>query len=58
MGLSIHYWGKIKDYTLIDALTAEAADICKSLHWGYQLFTTSKSDLKPGEKQQNIHQMM
>jgi hypothetical protein len=49
MGLSIYYWGKIKDYLFIDALTAEAEDICKSLNWPYQVFDTSKSDLKPGE---------
>lgn len=49
MGLSIHYWGKIKDYDLIDSLTAEVEDICKSLNWPYQVFNTKKSKLKPGE---------
>jgi hypothetical protein len=49
MGLSIHYWGKIKNYDLIDAMTAEVEDICKSLNWPYQVFDTKKSKLKPGE---------
>jgi hypothetical protein len=49
MGLSIHYWGEIKDYGLIDAMTAEVEDICKSLNWPYQVFDTKKSKLKPGE---------
>lgn len=46
MGLSIHYWGKIKDYALIGAMTAEVEDICKSLNWQYQVFDTQKSKLK------------
>jgi len=50
MGLSIHYWGKIKDYGLIDDLTTEVEDICKSLNWRYQVFDTKKSKLKPGQK--------
>jgi hypothetical protein len=49
MGLSIHYWGKIKDNDLIDALTTEVEDICKSLSWRYQVFDTKKSKLKSGE---------
>jgi hypothetical protein len=49
MGLSIHYWGKIKDYDLIDAMTAEVEDICKSLNWRHRVFDTKKSKLKPGE---------
>lgn len=49
MGLSIHYWGRIKDYELIDKLTAEVGDICKSLNWTYQIFNSLKSKLKKGE---------
>jgi hypothetical protein len=49
MGLSIHYSGKIKDYTLIDEMVAEVEDICKTMKWSYQLFDTDKSTLKPGE---------
>ncbi len=52
MGLSIHYWGKIKNYGLIDLMTGEVADICKSLNWAYQIFDTKKSKLKPGETAQ------
>ena len=49
MGLSIHYNGKIKDYALIDEMTAEVEDICKSLNWPCQVFDAKKSKLKPGE---------
>jgi len=48
MGLSIHYTGKIKDYALIDVMTAEVEDICKSMNWKYQVFDTTKSKLKSG----------
>lgn len=48
MGLSVHYWGKIKDYSLIDTMTAEVEDICKTLNWEYQVFDTQKSKLQPG----------
>lgn len=48
MGLSIHYSGRIKDYSLIERITDEVEDICKSLNWQYQIFDASKSKLKPG----------
>jgi hypothetical protein len=35
MGLSIHYQGQIRDYSLIEDLIIEAEDICKSLNWDY-----------------------
>ncbi len=38
MGLSIHYSGTIKDYLLVDELTNEVEDICKSLNWKYKIF--------------------
>ena len=38
MGLSIHYHGQIKDYTLIEELTNEAEDICNSLDWKYHIW--------------------
>lgn len=38
MGLSIHYHGQIKDHALIEALTNEAEDICKSLNWKYHVW--------------------
>ena len=38
MGLSIHYQGRISDYGLIDDLTIEAEDICKSLNWNYHIW--------------------
>ena len=38
MGLSIHYSGRISDYTLIENLTNEAEDICKSLEWKYHIW--------------------
>ncbi len=39
MGLSIHYSGTIKDYSLIEELVAEVEDICKTLDWEYNVFT-------------------
>lgn len=36
MGLTIHYSGMLRSPNLIDQITAEAADIGKSLHWTVQ----------------------
>lgn len=36
MGLSIHYQGQIRDYSLIEYLIIEAEDICKSLNGDYR----------------------
>lgn len=49
MGLSIHYQGKIRDYSLIDELTSEAEDICKSLGWKYHIWK------KTGKKNDTAH---
>jgi hypothetical protein len=38
MGLSIHYKGRISNYSLIDQLTNEVEDICKSLNWKYHIW--------------------
>ncbi|MEO6255081.1 MAG: hypothetical protein ABIO79_17365 [Ferruginibacter sp.] len=35
MGLSIHYRGQIRSYSLIEELIFETEDICKSLNWKY-----------------------
>lgn len=43
MGLSIHYSGTIKDYSLIDDLVAEVEDICKTFDWKYDIFTKKNS---------------
>lgn len=45
MGLSIHYKGQIRDYSLIPDLIIEAEDICKSLRWDYYIW----------EKEHDIH---
>jgi hypothetical protein len=37
MGLSIHYRGQIRDYSLIEDLIIEVEDICKSLEWDYHI---------------------
>jgi hypothetical protein len=37
MGLSIHYKGKLKNYTSTDELIAEAEDICKSMGWKHTI---------------------
>ncbi len=38
MGLSIHYKARISNYSLIDELTSEVEDICKSLNWKYHIW--------------------
>ena len=38
MGLSIHYQGYIRNYSLIDELTDEVKDICKSLNWKHHVW--------------------
>ncbi len=38
MGLSIHYSGRIRNYNLVDELTAEVEDICKSLNWKHHIW--------------------
>jgi hypothetical protein len=38
MGLSIHYSGCIRSYALVQALTDEVEDICKSLGWKYHIY--------------------
>lgn len=43
MGLSIHYQGQIRDYDLINQLTIEASDICKSLDWKYHIWEKSSN---------------
>ena len=43
MGLSIHYSGAIKDYSLVDELIAEVEDICKVFDWKYDIFTKKNS---------------
>ena len=37
MGLSIHYSGTIRDISLIEPLIAEAADVCQSMQWKYNV---------------------
>jgi hypothetical protein len=43
MGLSIHYNGTIRQYSLIDELTEEVADICKDLNWPYNIWENKES---------------
>jgi hypothetical protein len=38
MGLTFHYWGKIRDYGQIDMLVEEVTDLCKGLNWTYTVF--------------------
>ena len=44
MGLSIHYKGRIRNYSLIDELTNEVEDICKSLKWKYHIWVKENFD--------------
>jgi hypothetical protein len=43
MGLSIHYKGRINNYSLIDELTNEVEDICKILNWKYHIWVKESS---------------
>jgi hypothetical protein len=38
MGLSIHYSGRIRSYALVQILTDEVEDICKSLNWKHHIW--------------------
>lgn len=38
MGLSFHYKGAIRNFSLIGELTEEVQDICKSLNWNYHVW--------------------
>jgi hypothetical protein len=42
MGLSIHYSGNIKKYSLTNKLIKETTDICNSLSWKYHLIDDKK----------------
>ncbi|MEO7307708.1 MAG: hypothetical protein ABIR78_09445 [Ferruginibacter sp.] len=43
MGLSIHYRGQIRSYSLIEELIFETEDICKSLNWKYHTWVKTSS---------------
>jgi hypothetical protein len=44
MGLSIHYYGQIKQYERIDALITEVSDICQSLNWSNTVIREPNAD--------------
>ena len=44
MGLSIHYYGTIKDTDRIDELITEVADICESLSWTSHIIKEPNAD--------------
>jgi len=44
MGLSIHYSGRLRDYSLIDELIAETTDICETLDWTYHVIDGNNTD--------------
>ena len=44
MGLSIHYYGTIKDTDRIDELITEVADICESLSWKCHIIKEPNAD--------------
>ena len=43
MGLSIHYNGRISNYSLINELVEEVQDICDSLRWDYHIWNSHPS---------------
>jgi hypothetical protein len=42
MGLTFHYTGRIRQYALINKMTAEAEDISRSLGWKYNIIDDDK----------------
>lgn len=44
MGLSIHYYGQIRQYERIDELITEVADTCQSLGWTSQIIREPNPD--------------
>jgi hypothetical protein len=44
MGLSIHYSGRIRDYTVIEEMMTEVTDICENLNWTYHILDGNNTD--------------
>jgi hypothetical protein len=57
MGLSIHYSGRIDDYSLINGLVEEVQDICDSLHWDYNIWSPNSSINREKTKDYTLHDL-
>ena len=42
MGLSFHYFGRIREHSKIDSLVEEVKDLCKDLNWTYTILDDDK----------------
>jgi hypothetical protein len=56
MGLSIHYSGSIRRYSLVEELVEEVEDICKSLNWNYNVWT-AKETPGPNAERHKTHSL-
>jgi len=57
MGLSIHYSGRINNYSSINELVEEVQDICDSLHWDYNVWSPNSSPDKEEIKVYTLHDL-
>jgi hypothetical protein len=53
MGLSIHYSGRINNYSEINILVEEVQDICDSLHWDYNIWVPANDEISIGNSKKN-----
>ena len=44
MGLSIHYSGHIREYSVIEEMMVEVSDICQNLNWTYHILDGNNTD--------------
>src|ERR1700738_4583047 len=54
MGLSIHYSGRINNYSQINVMVEEVQDICDSLHWDYNVWIPSNDDIATRNSKKNM----
>jgi len=57
MGLSIHYSGRINNYSLINILVEEVQDICDSLNWDYNVWSPNSSTNREETKDYTLHDL-
>ena len=54
MGLTFHYKGTIRSLHLIDEMTEEVKDICKSLNWDYRIWEKKETKRRYKSKSQAV----
>ena len=57
MGLSIHYSGRINNYSFINVLVEEVQDICDSLNWDYNVWSPNSSTVREETKDYTLHDL-